>query len=83
MQGASPPLISSQEGPNGPPHSDLYVLRTSMRRIAAVALKVYDVWASQADSADLELAEDTVKPLLEQLLRDAGYPSNPTPAGRP
>lgn len=54
--------------------ADLSVLRTAVRRLADIGLKVYDVWASRAEPEALEVAEDTVKPMLEQLLRDGGYP---------
>lgn len=73
MQGASPVLTSSSEVPHG--HADLLVLRTTIRRLAHIGLMAYDVWASRATPEALELAEDTVKPLLEQLFRDAGYPA--------
>lgn len=59
-------------GPRGGA-SDLSVLRTTIRRLAFIGLKAYDIWASGASAEDLEEADDTVKPMLEQLLRDGGY----------
>lgn len=76
MQRASAPLSASRAEGGVADASDLHVLRTTMRRLAAVALKIYDVWASSASEEALEQAEDEVKPLLEQLLRDAGYGSS-------
>lgn len=74
MQRASAPL-NAGDSPSGPEGatSDLLVLWTSIRRIAAIALKVYDVWASQAEPSELEAAEDSIKPMLEELFRHAGY----------
>lgn len=47
--------------------TELAVLRTTLRRLGAVGLQVFDMWAETASEDELAWANDNVKPLLDEL----------------
>lgn len=50
-----------------PVSTELAVLRTALRRLGAIGLQVFDMWAESADEDELAWANDNVKPVLDQL----------------
>lgn len=54
----------------GPAHgtATLPVLRTTLRQLAYVGLRCFDVWALGASAEDLEHANDVFKPVLDALM---------------